>query len=60
MNGVAKSLEEHVFYFDATNVLLNGSKLISEGSDVGLLYDVQRNQSEDQVLMFLKTQFSTL
>ena len=57
MNGVAKSLEDLVFRFYATHVLLNGSKPISEGSDVGLLYDVQRNQSEDQVLMFLKTQF---
>ena len=57
MNSVAKSLEELKFRFCATNVLLNGSKPISEGSDVGLWYDVQRNQSEDQVLRTLKTQF---
>ena len=55
MNGVAKSLEDLVFRFYATHVLLNGSKPISEGSDVGLWYDVQRNQSEDQVLRTLKT-----
>ena len=35
MNGVAKSLEDLVFYFYATHVLLNGSKPMSEGSDVG-------------------------
>ena len=46
MNGVAKSLEDLVFYFYATHVLLNGRKPISEGSDVGLWYDVQRNQSK--------------
>ena len=40
MNGGAKSLEDLMFYFCATNVLLNGSKPISEGSDVGLWYDV--------------------
>ena len=44
MNGVAKSLEELKFRFYATHVLLNGSKPISEGSDDGLWYDVQRNQ----------------
>ena len=36
MNGVAKSLEDLVFYFYATHVLLNGSKPLSEGSDIGL------------------------
>ena len=40
MNGVAKSLEELKFRFYATHVLLNGSKPISEGPDVGLWYDV--------------------
>ena len=35
MNGVAKSLEELKFRFCATNVLLNSSKSISEGFDVG-------------------------
>ena len=35
MNSVAKSLEEAKFRFRATNVLLNSSKPISEGSDVG-------------------------
>ena len=53
MNGVAKTLEDLVFYFYATHVLLNGSKPISEGSDVGLWYDVKRNQSEDHVLKTL-------